>query len=134
MLLRSPPVGGRLPMLRARLPEAAGKATADCAAVCCCCPCLVADFLVLAVYRFPAGLCRRARRQRRQRRILKQAKGGKCTCGCEVEESIKIGDVIMEEEMLEMKLEESPEMEELEEEMWKAFYGTGFWRSPSQKE
>lgn len=26
------------------------------------------------------------------------------------------------------------EVEELEKEMWERFYGTGFWRSPSQRE
>lgn len=139
VMLRSQSMNKRLPLLKprtssaSRFAEVAGGATAECAAVCCCCPCVVAGILVLAVYRLPVGLYHRALRHRRQRRLLKQAKGGKCSCRCEEHEA-KMGPVIMVEELIEMKLEESPEMEELEEEMWKTFYSTGFWRSPSQRD
>ncbi|PKI35278.1 uncharacterized protein LOC116207329 [Punica granatum] len=140
LVLRLPSVNRRQPLLKSRpssaakAAEVAGGTTAECAAVCCCCPCVVAGLLVLAVYRLPAGLCRRALRRRRLRRLSKQAKGGKCSkcsCGCEEHEPDS-GAGITVEELLEMKAEESPEMEELEEEMRKNFYSTGFWRSPSQ--
>lgn len=136
---RSPSVNRRQPLLKphtsstARFAEVAGGATAECAAVCCCCPCVVADLVVLAVYRLPAGLCRRALRQRRQRKIRKQTNGGKCPCRYEEHEP-KMRPVIAVEELLEMKPESSPEMEELEAEMWKNFYSTGFWRSPSRRD
>lgn len=136
---RTPSVNRRQPLLKphipaaARLAEVAGGVTAECAAVCCCCPCMVAGFLVLAVYRLPAGLCRRALRHRRQRRILKQTKGGKCSFRGEEHEP-KIRPVITVEELLEMKVESLPEMEELEAEMRKNFYSTGFWRSHSQRD
>ena len=56
----------------------AGGATADCAAVACCCPCGVLNLTVLAVNKVPAGLCRKA--LRKQRWLLKkgimQPRGG----------------------------------------------------------
>lgn len=38
---------------KARLAEVAGGTTAECAAVACCCPCGIANLLVLAVYKVP---------------------------------------------------------------------------------
>ncbi|KAK4783404.1 hypothetical protein SAY86_007778 [Trapa natans] len=135
---RMPSADRRQPLLKphtpaaARLGEVAGGATAECVAVCCCCPCVVADLLVLAVYRLPAGLCRRALRKRRQRRMSKQIKGGgRCSCRCEENEA-RTRSMVRAEELLEskMKMEWSREMEELEAEMLKNFYNSGFWRSP----
>ncbi|KAL4576846.1 hypothetical protein LXL04_012946 [Taraxacum kok-saghyz] len=55
-----------------RLAEVAGGTTAECAAVVCCFPCTVVHFLVLAVYKVPAGLCRKALRKKRRRRLKKK--------------------------------------------------------------
>lgn len=44
----------------ARCAEVASGTAADCAVVCCCCPCGLVALLVLAVVRMPAVLCRRA--------------------------------------------------------------------------
>ncbi|XP_010543841.1 PREDICTED: uncharacterized protein LOC104816625 [Tarenaya hassleriana] len=51
--------------------EFCGGTTASCAAVWCCCPCGLGKLLVLAVYKVPAGLCRRALRHRRRKRLVK---------------------------------------------------------------
>ncbi|XP_066366046.1 uncharacterized protein [Miscanthus floridulus] len=64
-LRRSPPVEARR---RAReqpwCQEVAGRATAECAAVCCCFPFAVVELVVLAAVGVPAALCRRALRAR----------------------------------------------------------------------
>ncbi|GAB2235610.1 hypothetical protein Drorol1_Dr00026040 [Drosera rotundifolia] len=57
-----------------RFAAAAGETTAGCAAICCCCPCGIAKLLVLAVFKFPAEIYRKAlksHRRRRRRQILK---------------------------------------------------------------
>ncbi|KAG5566438.1 hypothetical protein RHGRI_002121 [Rhododendron griersonianum] len=54
--------------------EVAGGTAAECAAICCCCPCAVMDLLLLAVYKVPTGLCKKAwRKQQRQRMKKKKA-------------------------------------------------------------
>lgn len=147
IILRHPSSNRRQPLLRhqptssslsagrtRRFAEVAGGTAADCAAVCCCCPCGLVNLLVLAVYKVPAGICRRAlRRRRRDRR--------------------KIGGVLppppppRDETAAAMAIaaqihplgcggsgDGDKEVEALEKEMWERFYGTGFWRSPSQRE
>ncbi|KAK3020144.1 hypothetical protein RJ639_003252 [Escallonia herrerae] len=60
---------------RDRIGEVAGGTAAECAAVCFCCPCAVVNLLVLAVYRVPVGLCRKAwRRRKRKRWMVARAK------------------------------------------------------------
>ncbi|KAJ7948119.1 Pollen preferential protein [Quillaja saponaria] len=82
-LLRSPPVNRCQPLLtdekpvpipreRRRVGEMAGGTAAECAAICCCCPCTVMNLLVLAVYKVPAGLCRKAIRRKKRQRIAKK--------------------------------------------------------------
>ncbi|XP_047952661.1 uncharacterized protein LOC125198343 [Salvia hispanica] len=44
-----------------------GQTAGECAAVCCCCPCAVVHFLVLAVYRLPAGIWRKKQRRKRNK-------------------------------------------------------------------
>ncbi|GAB2272601.1 hypothetical protein Dimus_007423 [Dionaea muscipula] len=82
IIIRSPPsMHRRQPLLSThkssstgsqRFAEVAGGTAAECAAVCCCCPCGIVDLLVLAVYKVPAGLCRKALRSRRRRRLIKK--------------------------------------------------------------
>lgn len=120
--------------------EMAGGATAECAAVCCCCPCGLVDLVVLTVYKVPAGLCRKALRRRRRRRLMKKGllppKGHhrtRCQCGCDDTE-IQIHPVPdLDPDKLVMSLESDEDVIELEREMWDQFYGGGFWRSPSQR-
>ncbi|XVF55918.1 hypothetical protein PTKIN_Ptkin06aG0074300 [Pterospermum kingtungense] len=124
----------------AKFGEFCGGATAECAAICCCCPCGLANLLVLAIYKVPAGLCRRALRQKRLRKLRKkgllQPRNHLGHCGCEDCE-FQIHPVVCLEEIF-PDVETSEEAEkavmELEKEMWEKFYGTGFWRSPSQRE
>ncbi|KAJ6798986.1 uncharacterized protein M6B38_358365 [Iris pallida] len=123
--------------------ECAGGTAAECAAVCCCCPCGIAALLMCALVKLPAGLCRRALLRGRRRRIAaataKKRSPAMLACGgvCDVEERFGIrkekdGErwVIPAAAALAM----SPEFVAIEKEMWARFYGTGFWRSPSQRE
>ncbi|KAJ4840083.1 hypothetical protein Tsubulata_009895 [Turnera subulata] len=130
--------------------EVAGGATAECAAICCCCPCGLANFLFLTIYKVPAGLCRRALRRKRRKQLIKKGllqPTPRCRCGCD-DTGIQIHPIGHfdrsdgeEEDTDEEEEEDHPdkvkareEMLRLEQEMWETFYGTGFWRSPSQRE
>lgn len=127
---------------KARLAEVAGGTAAECAAVCCCCPCGLVNLLVMAVYKLPAGLCRKALRRKRRRRLMKkqqQSKGGVGRqCGWDESESDvsihPIGDstgvAVVDGGS---SLESDKDVVALEKEMWRKFYGAGFWRSPSQR-
>nr|GEX49923.1 hypothetical protein CTI12_AA409240 [Tanacetum cinerariifolium] len=125
--------GGTYPSLfaadvRHRIAEVAGGTTAECAAVVCCFPCTVVNFLVLAVYKVPAGLCRKALRRKRRRRMMKQG----LVIGVSSASSDCDADVT-EERFVVNKMDVDEEFVELENEMWEKFYGTGFWRSLSQR-
>ncbi|GAB4857189.1 hypothetical protein Ancab_015097 [Ancistrocladus abbreviatus] len=140
----------------ARIAEVAGGTAAECAAVCCC-PCGLVNLLVLAVYKVPAGLCRKVLRNRRRRRLIKKGpmplpstpassrrQRSSGFCGCD-EPELHIHPMSLEvvpetdaagNELLVVAREVAMEKElvELEKEMWDRFYSTGFWRSPSQRE
>lgn len=128
-----------------RLAEVAGCTTAECAAICCCCPCGLVNLLYVAIYKVPAGLCRRALRNKRSQQLIKKGllppQRRQCSCGCD-ETEIQIHPVAMDslpdiksKEKEEEKEDESKkEVMKLEKEMWERFYSTGFWRSPSQRE
>ncbi|KAK1411869.1 hypothetical protein QVD17_32683 [Tagetes erecta] len=110
-----------------RFAEFAGGTTAECAVVCCCIPLSLVNLFVMAVYGVPAGLLKKVLRKKRRRRVLKR--------GLLVED----GDFSSHDRSDGSEvLISSPEMEtvdvvEFEEEMWRKFYGTGFWRSVSQR-
>ncbi|KAI3748322.1 hypothetical protein L6452_11318 [Arctium lappa] len=125
-----------------RIAEVAGGTTAECAAVVCCFPCTVVNFLVLAVYKVPAGLCRKALRKKRRRRLLKK--------GLLIPNASSVNDISSThrisidgrefllhsaggERFLMQSMDADEELMELENEMWEKFYGTGFWRSLSQR-
>ncbi|KAL1821193.1 hypothetical protein ACET3Z_016062 [Daucus carota] len=121
-----------------RFNEVAGGTTAEIAAIACCAPFSIADLLVLAVYKVPTGLCRKALREKRQRRLMRKGsllvplRGHDHTCDCghcyDMDAEFQTGDpVIMAEAM-----ENDGDMKQLEKEMWEQFYGTGFWRSHSR--
>lgn len=131
--------------------ECCGGTTASCAALCLCGPCSVVNLVVLAVYKVPRGLCRRAIRRMRRRRLAKKEllESGDCE-----KKLSKVGSSQFAVHPLESKdedglhktvstmglTEEEEEEEEdeaviaLENEMWNRFYSGGFWRSLSQAE
>ncbi|KAE8711144.1 Detected protein of unknown function [Hibiscus syriacus] len=108
--------------------------TAECAAVCCCFPCWIANLLVLVIYKVPAGLCCRAFRLKR--RWKSQKKGLFGSRNGEDGELSNEGVVCVKDIVLDVKVceEEDKALFELEEEMWEKFGGTGFWRSPPHTE
>ncbi|KAI3985449.1 hypothetical protein MKX01_033763 [Papaver californicum] len=135
-----------------RFAEVAGGTAAECAAICCCCPCGIMNFLVLAVYKLPAGLCRKALKNKRIKRLKKngvcqqQQQKKRCRCGCDEpdiqihplgvvgnewsdEDNKLIGDLISNKSGT-----TGSEIQDLEIEMWDRFYSTGFWRSSSQRD
>ena len=153
----SPTCGGSTPA------EFCGGTTASCAAVCCCCPCGLVNLLVLAVYKVPRGICRRALRIRRRKQLVKSRvfpplpADGKQRVFQNSEfavhpvDSNDVSDEDDDDDFLDLKYfgkpaaggvtmedEETDEDDEavmaLEKEMWNRFYGAGFWRSPSQRE
>ena len=124
-----------------RFAEVAGGTTAECAAVCCCFPIGLVNLLVLAVYGVPAGLYRKALKKKRRRKMLKKVGGGGGGGGdgddvdgdrssCDGEEFLineRFGYGVV------TSLEMDSDVMRLEDEMWGRFYGTGFWRSASQR-
>ncbi|KAJ8534081.1 hypothetical protein K7X08_007405 [Anisodus acutangulus] len=119
---------------KARFAELAGGTTAECAAVACCCPCGIVNLLVLAVYKVPAGLCRKAFRKNRRNRLMKKgilpaAAKGHCSCDEMELHTYPISSPIA----VVGGGETDKDALELEKEMWDKFYGAGFWRSPSQR-
>ncbi|GMJ13971.1 hypothetical protein like AT3G11690 [Hibiscus trionum] len=120
--------------------ELCGGATAECTAICCCFPLAITNFLVLAIYKIPAGLCRRAFHRMRLRKLQKEELIQPCNeQGHDGWENscfpIHAGDSAEEFfPAVEGCEEAEKEAEELEKKMWQKFIGTGFWRSPSQRE
>ncbi|KAF8398008.1 hypothetical protein HHK36_016934 [Tetracentron sinense] len=128
---RQPLLADQSPTGSMRFGEVAGGTAAECAAICCCCPCGLMNLLVLAVYKLPAGLCRKALKKKRRKQAKKRGllpPKRRCTCGCD-ETEIQIHPVSVDESDTSEK-----EVQEMEKEMWERFCSTGFWRSPSQRE
>jgi hypothetical protein len=119
--------------------EVAGGTAAGCAAVCCCCPCTVINLLVLAVYKVPVSLCRKAKKRQRLRRKQKERSLlSRASSGLSRDEGWeKEAREIMEKGKCCDQHNHDPNGEtdavDLEKEMWDQFYNTGFWRSPSQR-
>ncbi|EOA22748.1 hypothetical protein CARUB_v10003460mg [Capsella rubella] len=118
--------------------ECCGGTTASCAAICLC-PCSVVNLVVLAVYKVPRGLCRRALRRMRRRRLAKKMESSE-SGDCEKKLG-KVGSSQFAVHPLGSKDEKEEEEEEddeaviaLEKEMWNRFYSGGFWRSLSRAE
>ncbi|KAJ6826654.1 uncharacterized protein M6B38_126765 [Iris pallida] len=130
------------PKPSARFAEVAGGTAAECAAVCCCCPCGLVGLVVCALVKLPAGLCRRAIVRRRRRRIARKKSvllaSAPAPAGVvgPAEETCVAAKRKAEEERWVVPAAEAPSVEaaEMEREMMARFYGTGFWRSPSQRE
>lgn len=124
--------------------ELAGGTAANCVVVSCCCPCVVFECLILAVYKVPANLCRRMVKKKRQKgvlkkkkRLLEEAKEGESSSvgeayGNETGYVDEVSDVDWKEvEMIKVSVDGSAL--ELDKQMWDRFNNTGFWRSPSQR-
>ncbi|KAF5447358.1 hypothetical protein F2P56_032915 [Juglans regia] len=124
---------------RRRVGEVAGGTTAECAAICCCFPCTVMNLLILAVYKVPAGLCRKAWRKKKLQRLKKKKTTGLLTnSGNKLEEGDNL-ELVLELEMETVKGGSLIGMNNndavnLEKEMWERFSQGGFWRSPSERE
>lgn len=128
-----------------------GEAVGGTAAVCCCCPCALANIVYLAIYKVPVTICYnvlKKSKQRRRRRV--QSTGDlmfpakrRCTCGCCDDVGVRVHPTCSDDEMDVVVggvksesvgvVEEDKEVMELEKEMWETFYSTGFWRSSSQR-
>lgn len=130
-----------------RVGEVVGGTAAECVAVCCCFPCGVANFLLLAIYKVPAGLCRRVLKKRRHQKMLKEGlrkpTRRHCSCGCcdDVSGSriypMCANDAVDVKRLCSTTTEldnNDDATRALEKEMWDQFYGTGFWRSSSNRE
>ncbi|XP_044508930.1 uncharacterized protein LOC123227872 [Mangifera indica] len=146
IVIRSPSVNRIQSLLRpsraaptrsSRFAEMTGGTTAECVAVCCCCPCGIVNLLVLALYKVPARLFKKAIKEKRKKRLIKKGllpprKKSKCKCGPEDMEL----QVYPVQNVSEAINSEDTELElmKLEKEMWERFYSTGFWGSPSQRE
>ncbi|KAG2371581.1 uncharacterized protein HKW66_Vig0217550 [Vigna angularis] len=127
VLRRSPPVTRCRE--RCRAGEVAGNATAACAAVCCCVPCTVMDVVVLAAYKLPAGLVKKAMHKRKRRQLQKKNKKTEALLDHRPD-GVSGPRPSLEENLSEDVAEDTSK---LEEEMWAQFNGTGFWRSDSQR-
>lgn len=113
--------------------EVVGGTAAECAAICCCCPCGLVNLLVLAVYKVPAGLCRKVLRRKRTQKATRQGFLQPRRCGCHDYDLVQVrplSDLLSTVNAVEA---EDKDVVELEKEMWDKFYSAGFWRSPSQK-
>ncbi|KAJ0238966.1 Uncharacterized protein HA466_0234930 [Hirschfeldia incana] len=123
---------------RRKVGEVAGGAAAECAAVCCCCPCAVVNLVVLAVFRFPAAVCKKAWRRSKRRRFmtkrhgLLEGKGSQSSVHARLKEEDPTAEIIVFEESAVVNGELN-DVTVLENEMLERFYGTGFWRSLSKR-
>ncbi|KAL3532196.1 hypothetical protein ACH5RR_005717 [Cinchona calisaya] len=114
-----------------RVAEVVGGTTAECAAICCCCPCGLVNLLVLAVYKVPAGLCRKALRRKRRRKLMKKGLLPARKYGCDDVELVQLHPLPGPLTAVN-SLQSDKDVVELEKEMWDKFYSAGFWRSASQ--
>ncbi|KAL2331863.1 hypothetical protein Fmac_019444 [Flemingia macrophylla] len=117
-----------------RVGEVAGNATAECAAVCCCVPCALLDMVVLAAYKVPAGLVKKALLKRENKKQLKHKRKNTNAAlldnGPTASAPNDAGPRPTLEDHLALDLVQDSN---LEQDMWAQFNGTGFWRSTSQR-
>lgn len=110
-----------------------GGATAECTAVVCCCPFAFMDMLVLALYKAPKGMCRKAiekkKRNRKKKMLLRQERASD---GVVLEDG-GIGNLTLDGELVPAKDLAVMEAVDMDLEMYGKLYGTGFWRSDSQR-
>ena len=66
---RQPLLTNQASLASCQIAEVAGGTAAECAAVCCCCPCGLMNLLYLAIYKVPSTLCRRALRRNHRKKL-----------------------------------------------------------------
>lgn len=94
------------------------------------------------MYKVPVGICRRALRRKRRKKLIKKGLLPPRTSSCSSDydgTELQIHPMACVEDSLrefdgERAVKKEEAMVRLEKEMWETFYGTGFWRSPSQRE
>ncbi|KAF3943058.1 hypothetical protein ACB098_08G092700 [Castanea mollissima] len=143
-----------------RIAEEVGGTAAECAAICCCCPCGLVNLVILALYKVPAGLCKKAWKRRRLLKMKKKAfllhnnsessmmnghgvDFGPSKLGLVAEvKKLSLDDQYDRHNRLmmnggdEKKRDggDGTEAVDWEKEMWDRFGSGGFWRSPSQRD
>ena len=112
--------------------EVVGGTTAEMAAVCCCFPIAVVDFVVLTMYKVPAGLARNAmRRSKSQRSFVMKRSDSISSVGSLGDSELSMHPAVIAAAERFMKPEVDKDAVAMENEMWDKFYESGFWRSPS---
>ncbi|XAR60224.1 hypothetical protein NMG60_11033498 [Bertholletia excelsa] len=113
--------------------EVAGGATAECVAVVCCCPCTVVNMVILALYKVPTGLCRKAWKKRKNHRLQKKKSALQPTLWRS--HSFNESDIDRDERIHNLLTNDngspSATTVDSEPEMLGQIYGGGFWRCPS---
>ncbi|KAG9441373.1 hypothetical protein H6P81_017227 [Aristolochia fimbriata] len=124
------------PSTGSKIAETAGNTAAECAAVCCCCPCGLLDLVVTTFVKLPGGLCHRAIRNSRRRRRAKRIGQGGALRRPEMEEESDRRMIFPIDDIVPWSPDRSPSIVvlEVENEMWTKFYNNGFWRSISERE
>ncbi|CAN4099055.1 unnamed protein product [Withania somnifera] len=117
-----------------RMGEVAGGTVAECAMVCCCCPCTVMHFLVLAVYKVPTEIFRKIGRKKKQERLLMKKKEGYASWKSMKNNKKFDGGDKKKKFDGEDDDDGVRDVADFEMEMWDQFYGAGFWRTPSYRE
>ncbi|KAL2536013.1 hypothetical protein Fot_17404 [Forsythia ovata] len=124
-----------------------GETAGECAAVCCCCPCAMMHLLVLAIYRLPTGLCKKAWREKKRKRLLKKKRKNSSLEEKENQRKIRTTsrmNMFGFDSDYDDEDDESTDGEDYknidkndavdwDKEMWDSFYEAGFWRSASQR-
>ncbi|KAK4789992.1 hypothetical protein SAY86_017296 [Trapa natans] len=123
---------------RTRFSEEAGRSAAECTLICCCCPCTVMSIIVLAIYKVPAGLCKKASRRKRQRAVAKMRAGTVGTPGGRVmgtnnSDGTEVDYTTDSVADLLKKGDVDGGGDDFDREMRDRFHGGGFWRSPSRE-
>ncbi|XP_020238416.1 uncharacterized protein LOC109817548 [Cajanus cajan] len=116
-----------------RVGEVAGNATAECAAVCCCVPCAVMDMVVLATYKVPAGLVKKALLKREKKQLQHRSKKNNKKNGPTVAAQDNVGPRPTLEDHLAEEVVHQEQDSNIQDDGWAHFNGTGFWRSTSQR-
>nr|XP_023928501.1 uncharacterized protein LOC112039826 [Quercus suber]POE90846.1 hypothetical protein CFP56_23140 [Quercus suber] len=145
---------------RRRIAEEVGGTAAECAAVCCCCPCGLVNLVILALYKVPASLCKKAWKRRRLLKMKKKAfilhnndressmmsgvDYGPSKLGLVAEvKKLSLDDQYDRHNQLMMMYGgdekkrdggDGTEAVDWEKEMWDRFGSGGFWRSRSQRD
>lgn len=143
--------------------ELAGRTTAECLAILCCCPLCIIDFTILTTCKIPVGLCRKILRKKRLSSSLKRSNKNKQNI--KKKKSGNEKDVVIKKDgeddffciefsapriavndrqvvdaakaVVESSVwpgfQPSPEMTNMDEQMRNMFFSTGFFRSMSNK-